>query len=74
MAAENKKPDNQRDIIDQLWYAVVGTNGEGLVSRMTRVETKVDEHQKWHAANRIAISLAIFGWVVAIVMGAVALI
>lgn len=67
------KPKTQKETIDQLWYAVIGTNGHGLVQRMQRVETKVDAHQHWHATNKLAIILAIGGWTVAVITGVVAI-
>ena len=32
------KPTGQKETLDQLWYAVIGTNGDGLVGRMAKLE------------------------------------
>lgn len=47
-----EKPKTQKETIDQLWYAVIGTNGHGLTARMAHVEEKIDAHLgKGHAKN-----------------------
>jgi hypothetical protein len=33
-----EKPKTQREMIDQLWYAHYGTNGDGMGSRLGKVE------------------------------------
>ena len=35
-----QKPPTQKEVLDQLWYAVIGTNGDGLLGRMTKLEDK----------------------------------
>ena len=34
------KPPTQRETIDALWYAVVGTNGDGIQGRLRALETR----------------------------------
>jgi len=41
-----EKPKTQRETIDQLWYAVIGTNGDGLIGRMAKVEKKLGTGKK----------------------------
>lgn len=41
--AGREKPSTQREMLDQLWYAVLGTNGEGMMERLDRVERKLNE-------------------------------
>lgn len=33
-----KKPTTQREMIDQLWYAMIGTNGNGVQARVEQIE------------------------------------
>ncbi len=33
-----EKPKTQREMIDQLWYAHYGTNGDGMGSRLGKLE------------------------------------
>lgn len=37
------KPVSTDEMIHQLWFAVIGSNGDGIASRMRRVEQKVDK-------------------------------
>lgn len=39
-----KKPESNEDTINELWYTVIGTNGEGLADRLKRMETKLDDY------------------------------
>ncbi len=54
-----QKPDSEEEMINQLWYAVIGSNGEGIAkrvvaidNRLLKVEAKLpdfityDEHEK----------------------------
>lgn len=54
-----QKPDSEVEMINQLWYAVIGSNGEGIAKRVSsidnrllKVESKLpdfltyDEHEK----------------------------
>ncbi len=65
---------NDHDRLGQLYHAVVGNGMEGLVARQKRLEDKMDDHTKWHLAQRMAILLAVGGWTVAVVLGVVAFI
>jgi len=38
-----EKPKTQREIIDQLWYAVIGSNGEGISQTVRRLERDVSQ-------------------------------
>lgn len=38
-----KKPESESDTISELWFAIVGTNGEGLHSRMDNLEASFTE-------------------------------
>ena len=49
MAVE--KPKTQREMLEQLWYCIIGTNGEGMAeqhkeqtARLGNLETKVANH------------------------------
>jgi hypothetical protein len=33
----NKKPATQREMVEQLWYAVIGTNGDGVVEQLRQL-------------------------------------
>lgn len=68
-----EKPSTQKEMTEQLWYAVIGSNGEGLSSRVARIEQTVNAHQSWHATNKITTILALFGWIVALGAGALAI-
>ncbi len=41
------KPKTQREMLDQLWYAVVGANSEGIAERVKAIDErlhKVEQH------------------------------
>ena len=60
------KPQTQKEMIDQLWYAVIGTNGDGLVGRMAKVEQKLDTRPAMaKKPRRVEIMLSIMGGLVA---------
>jgi len=40
------KPETSDKMVEQLWYAVIGSNGDGMASRLRRVEDSVVELQK----------------------------
>lgn len=44
MGELRKKPETQKEIADQLWYAIIGTNGDGMAERLRRVESWQTEH------------------------------
>jgi hypothetical protein len=68
--AQMKKPETQKETLTQLWFAIIGNGAVGLLGRMDSVESKIDEHAKWHLAQRMAILLAGVGWLVALALGA----
>jgi hypothetical protein len=39
-----KKPESNEETLNELWYTVIGTNGEGLADRLKRMETKLDDY------------------------------
>ena len=47
---ERRKMRSDHDMIQQLWYAWVGSNGDGGAERLRRVEEKLDKHLEWSAA------------------------
>lgn len=42
-----QRPESSEEMLFQLWFAVVGSNGEGLCSRVKNIE----EHQKKYAES-----------------------
>ena len=38
-----QKPATQREMVEQLWYAIIGTNGEGIAARTKRSEDHIVE-------------------------------
>ena len=59
-----KIPDNDHDAIIQMWYALIGTNGTGVVKKLeemekviptlvTNDECKSHRDDKSHHANRV---------------------
>lgn len=42
--ASIQKPQTQKEMVEQMWFALVGTNGEGVFSRVKRVEEVLSEH------------------------------
>jgi predicted nucleic acid-binding Zn ribbon protein len=39
--ARPPKPDTQREMIDQLWFAVIGANSEGIAERVRRIDDRL---------------------------------
>ena len=39
-----EKPSSSDDMLTELWYAVIGTNGEGMMTRQKELEDKFDEY------------------------------
>ncbi len=37
------KPSTQKEMIYQLWYCIVGTNGDGLVDHIKHIEKRLDQ-------------------------------
>jgi len=44
MAELRVKPDTLEETVSQLWYAILGTNGEGLLGRLTRFEDEFERY------------------------------
>lgn len=42
--AERQPPATQREMIYQLWYTLLGSNGEGTAAQVHRVEKKLNDH------------------------------
>lgn len=40
--AEVRKPATQKEMVEQLWYAVIGSNGEGLAETVKKLDKRVD--------------------------------
>ena len=40
------KPNTNEEMLEQLWYAVIGSNGDGIASRLRRVEEAQHEIKK----------------------------
>jgi hypothetical protein len=50
------KPDTQKETIDQLWYAIMGTtNGDGIVGRIERLESR--PRSRWLMAKDVLLIL-----------------
>jgi hypothetical protein len=32
------------DAVDQMWYALIGTNGDGMVAKMKQIDDKIDAY------------------------------
>lgn len=69
--ANAEKTRNQK--IDELYMAVVGNGAKGLIGRTGHIENQMEEHLKWHLAQRGTIGLAIGGWIAAVAAGLFAL-
>ena len=56
------KPKTQKETLDQLWYAVIGTNGDGCLGRMKRLEDafhgKNGNGKKHHRMEVLAVVIA----------------
>ena len=64
------KPTTQRDVIDEIYYGMYGTDGSiGIVGRMRQLEEDFKTHAAWHIGHRTTIIVAACGWVVAVVVG-----
>lgn len=42
--SDRKKPSTQKEMIYQMWYAILGTNGDGLIKQMEKLKTEFDDH------------------------------
>jgi hypothetical protein len=41
MMARPPKPATQKEMIDQLWFAVIGANSEGIAERVRRIDDRL---------------------------------
>lgn len=41
-----ERPDSTDGMVSQLWFAIIGSNGDGMASRLRRVEDTIAELQK----------------------------
>lgn len=41
-----QKPDTEEEMINQLWYAVIGSNGEGIAKRVSSIDTRLLKVEK----------------------------
>ena len=43
------QPKTQREMVQQMWFVLLGSNGDGLVERVKRIENKLDAGKlvKW---------------------------
>ena len=62
---EHERPESTEKMVESLWQAVIGMNGDGILARVQRIEEKVDGHQRWHGEAASSRKMAIAGWVVA---------
>lgn len=37
-----QKPDSMQEMVDQVWYAMIGMNGDGLISRVIKLDDRLD--------------------------------
>jgi hypothetical protein len=42
-----------KETIDALWYTIIGTNGEGMIAKVDRIEQEFDKHQKKETPKRL---------------------
>lgn len=41
-----EKPKTQRGMIDQLWFVVIGSNGDGIVELLKRALARLEDHHE----------------------------
>lgn len=51
MMDDLQRPDTQREMIYQLWYAIKGANGDGIWETVKRIERRVGELEKSSATR-----------------------
>jgi len=44
--ARPEKPHTQKEMIDQLWFAVIGANSEGIAERVKRIDDRLIEVER----------------------------
>ena len=54
-----EKPKTQKETIDQLWYTMIGTNGDGVIDRLARVEERVSENGSKKPPKRLEVLTAV---------------
>ena len=60
--AYRQPPDNDHDVMMALWHAVIGSNGEGMMERLKRLEDR--PRAKWLVIKDVLVS----GGIIAIVL------
>ena len=58
-----KKPITQREMVEQLWYAMIGTNGDGAIKQLKVLVEEFEEYRRTRSdtcplrreKNRVAI-------------------
>jgi hypothetical protein len=48
---QERQPNTQKEMIQQLWFAVLGSNGNGIADTVRRLETKVDLIEREYATR-----------------------
>ena len=69
MADLRKKPDTQRETISQMWYALIGTNGEGLLEQFQKLKEEFEEHRRQSLPGKKPRRLEVLTVVIAIIVG-----
>jgi Uri superfamily endonuclease len=60
--AYREPPENDHDVLMALWYAIVGTNGEGVMERVKRLEER--PRARWLVIKDLLVS----GGIIAIIL------
>ena len=42
--SDRKKPSTQKEMIYQMWYAILGTNGDGLIEQVKILKEEFNNH------------------------------
>lgn len=48
-----QKPKLQREVIDQLWFCIIGTDGDGLVDHIKNIEKRLNHFVTYRALAAI---------------------
>lgn len=54
-----QKPKLQREMIDQMWYCLIGTNGDGLIDHIKHMEKRLDQCVTYKALAAIGATLTL---------------
>jgi hypothetical protein len=44
-----KKPNTQREMLEQLWYAMIGTNGDGVIEQIKMLTQEFQQFMRTRA-------------------------